>query len=115
MAKLYSTINKVADTRQVGIVLVDLLWDGDDSPAALDSVNKETINGPVKISTDNDGNWELDGLVPNADIIPTDNVYLIKEYSDDEEIEYYVTIPGDSDYWLGDVITTKPTWIKDDS
>lgn len=113
MAKLYNTIERVASMEQIGVVVIDLLWDGDDAAGPTNASEKRSINGPIKISTDQDGYWEVDDIDPNTEITPTDNIYVVSEYADNERIDHYVNITTNGTYWLGDVIVTKPIWIED--
>lgn len=112
MATLYNTIEKVASEGQNGVVYIDLLWDSNDQAAPLNASEQRSINGPIKISTSYEGYWEVTDIDLNSDITPVDNVYLVREYTDDEYIDYYVQITTPGSHWLGDVIVSKPAWVE---
>ena len=114
MAKIYNTIERVASMEQIGVVVIDLLWDGDDASGPTNASEERSINGHIRISTDTNGYWEVDNIDPNTEITPTDNIYLVSEYSSNERIDYYVNIPTNATFWLGDVIVNKPAWIEDE-
>ena len=113
MATLYNTIERVASRREeAGVVVIDLLWDTTVSSAATNASEERTINGPVRVATDLDGYWVVEDIDLNTDISPTENVYLVQEYSDDEVLEYYVTLTSNATFWLGDVTVSKPAWVE---
>lgn len=111
MASLYNTIQRAGSRDQAGIVTLDLLWDTDDAAAATIASEESTINGPVKVATDSDGYWIIDGIDLNTDISPSDNVYTVTEEADDEIITYYVSITTEASHWLGDVTVSQPAWV----
>lgn len=112
MATIYNTIERVGSRTQTAIVEVDLAWDSDQAVVPQETATETVINGRAKVSTDDDGYWEIQDLVPNDDITPANNVYVVTEYDDDESMVYYVylTDPVGSD-WIADVAIAKPAWM----
>lgn len=111
MATLYNTIERVGSEEQIGYVEIDLLWDTTQAPGPTIASQKRTINGPIRVPTDYNGYWEVDNIDLNSDISPANNVYIVREYSDNEVVEFYVEVLTDSTHWLGDVMVAKPNWI----
>lgn len=111
MATLFNTIERVASEGQVAVVHLDLLWDQSLSSAAWNASEQRSINGPIKISTNYDGFWEINNIDLNSDITPANNIYVVTELVDNESVVHYVTLDTDGSFWLGDVFTTKPVWV----
>lgn len=112
MAIIYNTIERVGSRSQTAVVEIDLAWDADQAVIPHETGAETAINGRAKVSTDNDGYWEIQDLVANDDITPVNNVYVVTEYDDDESTVYYVylTDPVGND-WIGDVAIAKPAWM----
>lgn len=113
MAKIYNTVSRVAGREQIASIQIDLLWEESVQSAPLHNGDKVSINGPVHLGTDVDGYWELDGLDPNPDITPVNNIYCVQETTDTSTQTFWIEIPANGNYWLGDLIVSKPAWVGD--
>jgi len=117
MATLHNTIERAASAGTTATVSIELLWDSTVQAAAFNTVEERTINGATNTATDLTGYWEFDDVDLNANVSPTENVYMVTESIDDtvttDDIVYYVTVVSSGDNWIGDVTVTKPIWIED--
>lgn len=110
--KIHNTIERPDGVPQAGTVLITISWDSSVSPLAVDPIDDVTIEGPGREITDNYGYWETT-VVPNEIIEPEDSVYKVVETVGDSIKTYFISVPnGDEndDFWIGDILTTKPTW-----
>ena len=113
MATIYNTTERAASREQPGVVYIDLLWDESVQSAPLNASEQRSVNGSVRVSTNNDGYWEIDNIDPNSEITPSNNIYLIREHTDGEYIDFYANIPTNDTFWLGDVVVPMPLWVDD--
>jgi hypothetical protein len=111
---IYNNIDKVAGNPQESVhVLIELLWDTNESPVARVDEEETMIQGSVSLSSDADGRWEKD-VVPNDVILPVDNVYRITETLKSGPVSTYFISLSDgatADFWVGDFLVAKPSWV----
>lgn len=115
MAQIHSTIHGAdGEPKANATVTIELSWDQDVSPIALDTDNDVAITGPDIEVTDEDGFWEAE-LVPNEVITPLHSVYKITEAVDGEDRVYYVDVPDGATpvYFIGDILVPAPAWESD--
>lgn len=59
-------------------------------------------------TTDDEGYWEMDSVIPNSEIEPSGTVYKITE----ADYVYYVSVPDAATpvFWIGDILVDTPEW-----
>jgi hypothetical protein len=109
MATISNTLHRADGAPQEATITIALSWDTSVSPIPTAPSLDVTVSGKFSEVTDEDGIWSCE-VVDNSLIVPVDSVYKITENNGTDSTIYYVSVPDDNPYWVGDILTSKPSW-----